>query len=62
MTTWDSTNCGGYPSVKVVNPDGTNCQTIEKDLNAGETLVWSEEGDDFIVGSCSTIVVTPYRE
>ena len=55
MTTWGSINCGGYPSIKLENPDGTHCKTTEKDLNPGNTGVWSVgEGLD----DCLNMVVT----
>ena len=56
MTSWDNINCGGYPSVKVENPDGTHCETTEKAMHAGDTLVWSE--GQGLKPSCSDMVVT----
>ena len=55
MTTWDSDYCGGYPSLKLENPDGTHCETIEKDLDPGDTLVWSVGQG---LGTCMNMVVT----
>ena len=42
--------------MKLVNPDGTHCKTTEKDLDAGDTLVWSVGQG---LGNCSNMVVTP---
>ena len=42
MTSWSSINCGGEGiSVKVANPDGTQCLTTAKDMSRGEALHWS---------------------
>ena len=54
MTTWGSINCGGYPSVKLANPDGTHCKTVEKDFNPGDTVVWSGQG----LANCRTMELT----
>ena len=55
LTSWDDHNCGGWSSIKLENPDGTHCETNEKSLSAGATLVWSlHEG----LKSCSDMVVT----
>ena len=52
---WDDYNCGGYPSIKLENPDGTHCETSEMSLDAGDTMVWSmTEGD---LKNCSNMVV-----
>ena len=52
---WDTLECGGYPSIKLENADGTHCETSQKSLAAGDTLGWS-----FLEGglkNCSNMVV-----
>ena len=56
MTSWDDYDCGGWSSIKLENPDGTHCETSEKSISAGDTLIWSlPEGG---LQSCSNIVAT----
>ena len=56
MSSWANNYCGGYGiSIKVVNPDGTQCTTDQKkDFDRGETLIWTGVG----LGNCSNTVVT----
>ena len=52
---WDDNYCGGWPRIRLENSDGTDCETNEKYLAAGATVVWSfHEGLD----SCSNMMVT----
>ena len=56
MLSWDDYDCGGWSSIKLENPDGTHCETSEKSVSAGDTLLWSlTEGD---LKSCLNMVVT----
>ena len=59
MTSWDNYFCGGYGiSVKVVNPDGTQCMTDKVEgMSAGDTLNWSWFSGG-LKSSCSGTVVT----
>ena len=50
---WDDDDCGGWPSIKLENPDGTHCETDERSLAAGATLLWSIHFD-----SCWNMSVT----
>ena len=43
LTSWDNLNCGGYVYVKLENPDGSHCETSERSLTAGDTLVWPNQ-------------------
>ena len=44
MKSWSHLHCGGFGiSVKVVNSNGEQCESKEKDLAAGQELVWSVE-------------------
>ena len=55
LMSWADHRCGGWPSIELKNPDGTHCETAERSLSAGDTLVWSlAEG----LKNCSNMVVT----
>ena len=52
---WDDHRCGGWPRIELENPDGTHCETSERSLSAGYSLVWSlGEG----LKRCSNMAVT----
>ena len=55
LISWDDYDCGGWPSIKLENPDGTHCETEERSLAAGATLLWSFYED---YDSCWNMSVT----